>query len=128
MLLVTPIYASILVLLFITLSARVILTRRKEQVAIGNGAVNTLTRKIRVHGNFAEYIPFALLLMLMAELNTASNLLLHVAGVLLLIGRGFHFYAIDNETQNITCRVVGMALTFTSLGLLVVANLYLVFS
>ena len=38
------------------------------QVGLGDGGEKTLLRHIRVHGNFGEYVPFILMLMLMGEL------------------------------------------------------------
>ena len=66
---VTPIYAGLLALLFILLSMRVIGTRRAARVALGDGGIPALLRRQRVHGNFAEYAPLALLLMALAELQ-----------------------------------------------------------
>ena len=76
---ITAFYASLLALLFILLSARVIAQRREAKVEIGHGESAQLLRRMRVHANFAEYVPFALLLMTLAEslrapaLNSAPN-------------------------------------------------------
>ena len=47
--LTTPIYASILGLMFVALSIRTLLLRRQLQVSIGDGDQPILTRAIRVH-------------------------------------------------------------------------------
>ena len=60
----TPIYAGILTLIYIALSIRVIAGRRAAKARIGDGGDILLQRRLRVHANFAEYIPLALLLML----------------------------------------------------------------
>ena len=52
---VTPIYAAILGFVFVTISVRTILIRRKLQIAIGDGDQPLLARAARVHANFAEY-------------------------------------------------------------------------
>jgi len=60
--LVTPVYAAILVALFLSLSVRVIGLRRRLKVAVGDGGSEPLLRAIRAQANFAEYVPFSLLL------------------------------------------------------------------
>ena len=63
---ITALYASLLAPLFILLSARVIGARRSAKVPVGDGGNTVLLRRMRVHANFAEYVPFALLLMALA--------------------------------------------------------------
>ena len=42
---------------------------------------------MRVHANFAEYVPFALLLITLLELNKANAMLLFALCSALLVGR-----------------------------------------
>jgi len=65
---ITPLYAALLALVFLVLSFRVIFVRRGERISLGDGENPALRARVRVHANFAEYTPLALLLMLMAEL------------------------------------------------------------
>ena len=58
---VTGLYAGILVVIFFVLSMRVINNRVRAQVNLLDGRDEALTRAMRAHGNFAEYVPFALL-------------------------------------------------------------------
>ena len=39
------------------------LHRNRHKIGIGDGGDKALARKIRVHGNFVEYVPLGLLLM-----------------------------------------------------------------
>ena len=64
----TPVYAAVLALLFLLLSAYAIVLRRRHAVALGDGDVGALQAAIRSHANFAEYVPLALLLMFFLEL------------------------------------------------------------
>lgn len=59
---IVPSYAAALALLFILLSANVIRGRGQHKVALGSGGMPNLERRVRVHANFAEYVPFTLLL------------------------------------------------------------------
>jgi len=93
MLSATPVYAALLAILFIVLSFRVIFVRRGERISLGDGENPALRARVRVHANFAEYAPLALLLMLMAELQGGGAWLVHALGLMLLIGRVTHgFY------------------------------------
>jgi uncharacterized membrane protein YecN with MAPEG domain len=122
---ITPVYAGILTLLFIVLSVRVIGLRRMSGVGLGDGGNRELLRRQRVHGNFAEYVPFALILMSLAELQHVLGWLLHAIGILLLAGRLAHAYAVGQEPEQTGGRVLGMALTFTALLVGALSNLAL---
>ncbi|MFM8613458.1 MAG: MAPEG family protein [Alphaproteobacteria bacterium] len=56
-----------LTLIFLWLSFRVIRYRRAERIPIGSGGNAALERAIRAHANFAEFVPFAVLLLILAE-------------------------------------------------------------
>jgi uncharacterized membrane protein YecN with MAPEG domain len=119
------VYASILALMFVGLSVRTLGMRRRLKIAIGDAGNPTMLRAMRVHSNFAEYVPLSLLLMLLAAGSGAHPLLLHFLGLTLLTGRVVHAYGVSQLRENYRFRVAGMALTFTSI---VTASLYLLFS
>ncbi len=121
---ITALYAAILTPLFIFLSLRVIRTRRGARVAIGDGGNPELMRAMRVHANFAEYVPLALVLMALAESVQTPAIALHVLGIALVIGRCIHAYGVSQASETINIRVVGMVTTFTVLGLLAALGLY----
>jgi hypothetical protein len=83
---VTPLYAGLLGLLFVILSLRVITTRFTARVTLGDGGDKMLAKRIRVHGNFAEYAPMGLILLTLAELQGAPLWVVHLLGVMLLGG------------------------------------------
>lgn len=114
---VTAFYASLLALLFVFLSFRVIGWRRLVKVEIGHGDDNQLLRRMRVHANFAEYVPFTLLLMAMAESMTAPRPLIHLVGLLLIAGRLMHAYGLSQTPHILRYRVWGMMLTFFALSI-----------
>lgn len=119
---ITPNYAAALTLLFIVLSARVIGYRKSRRVSLGDGGDPGLLARMRAQGNCAEYAPLGLLLMLIAELQGAPALGLHLAGISLLIGRMAHAAALSGP-MNFPMRTAGMALTFVSLGLSAILGL-----
>ncbi|BDX01481.1 hypothetical protein MACH16_02290 [Marinomonas pontica] len=125
---ITPIYAALLVFLYIFLSFRVIKLRMKYKVGIGDGDHPLLTRAIRVHGNFAENVPFALLLLWMYESLPGAPILVHLMGALLCIGRLIHAYGVSQEKEPLIYRQGGMMITFFILcttALLILAHLLL---
>ena len=118
---ITAVTAVVLVPLYIRLAFRVITLRQAHKVALGAGNHSDLEMAIRTHGNFSEYVPFALLLMLSAEHNGSPVWLVSLVAVTLVIGRLIHAKAIPSG--NLTNRVRGMKLTFAALALGAVANL-----
>ncbi|MBM6550150.1 MAPEG family protein [Marinomonas ostreistagni] len=112
---ITPLYAAILALLLVVLSSRVIKQRMKHQVGLGDGGHSSLTRAIRVHGNFVEYVPFALLLIWMYEMMNGALILVHILGIALVIGRLLHAYGVSQQNEVIKFRQAGMFTTFAVL-------------
>ncbi len=123
MLLITSIIAAILALIFIKLSFAVIGLRRKNKVGLGNGGHDDLERAIRAQGNFAEYVPFGLILIACLELNGAPWWLVAIPGLTLIIGRLIHARGINEPPPNFNKRVLGMKFTFGTLISLAVLNL-----
>jgi uncharacterized membrane protein YecN with MAPEG domain len=122
MLPVTALYAGLLALYFVWLATRVIKARRQYHVALGS-AHRLVERAVRAHGNFAEYVPFALLLIGLCEINSLPDWALHALGVALLAGRIAHATGIAREPENFRWRVIGTSLTFTVIGVAAAALL-----
>ncbi len=120
---VTPLYAALLVLWYLVLSARVI-QRRGTGISLGDGGDPGMLRIIRGHANFAEYVPLALLLMAILELSRFSIYVLHALGMTLLVARLLHGYALSFTTQFKFGRVGGATLTFGVLLVEAVLCLY----
>ncbi|MDJ0951408.1 MAG: MAPEG family protein [Alphaproteobacteria bacterium] len=116
MITVTPIYAGLLGLFYIVLASNVIRTRHTTGVNLGHGDEPLLERRIRAHGNFAEYAPIALLLIALAEAGGVADWAIHALGVALLLGRGMHGYALSSLTLRPIARTAGMAITLTVIG------------
>jgi hypothetical protein len=87
---ITAFYAGLLALVMLALAMRVIRLRWKLRVGLGDGGDKAMARAIRVHGNATEHVPIALILMLAAELDHASPMLLHVCGIVLVVSRVLH--------------------------------------
>ncbi len=112
----TALYAGILGLLLFALSINVISKRRSENIALGHDGNTRLERAIRAQANFAEYVPFVLLLMGIAEMNETPVWRLHLIGGLLLTGRLLHAYCFALTESHFPSRFAGMVLTFAALA------------
>ena len=124
---VLPLYAALLGLFYITLSVRTISLRRKNRRSLGDGGDPALNRAIRVHGNFAEYVPLALVLLFLLESQNYSRVLVHVFASLLLVGRLIHAYGVSQLKEKLIFRMVGTLMTFFSIGLTSLVLLYTVY-
>lgn len=120
---VVPFYAAIFALLYIGLTIRVIALRNSRRVSLGSGGDPALERAIRIHANFIEYVPLALILLIAMEMQRRSIYVLHILCLLLLIGRICHFLALSRENTANPLRGVGVGLTVL---VLVVAAIILI--
>ena len=69
---VTPLYAGLLGLMLLVLSALVSRQRLRHKVSIGDGDVPSVRAAMRVQANFVEYVPLALILLVLLELSRHS--------------------------------------------------------
>ena len=113
---ITPILAGALALLFLVLSVNVVRTRRASKVNIGDGGDQLLQRRIRAHGNFAEYVPLVLLLIVFAEEGGAATWLVYALGGALLLARLMHGFALSSLTLRPFHRTGGVVLTMIVLA------------
>ncbi len=109
---ITGFYAAILGLVYIGLSACVIRGRYACKTGIGDGGNDNLARRIRVHGNFAEYVPLALLLLFFVDDGGGMPVLIHLLGVMLVTGRILHAMGLNQTSGPSAGRMAGMVLTF----------------
>lgn len=121
---ITALYAGLLAPLFILLSIRVIQKRRGARVGLGDGGDGELLRRMRVHANFAEYVPLALLLMALAESLKTDARMLHGLGIALVVGRIVHAYGVSQSKESFSLRITGVAVTSTVLLVAAVACIF----
>ncbi len=121
-LLITGFYAGILAIIHIALSFKVIGLRKQHKIGIGDGENQQLAKAIRVHGNFIENVPLALILLALAESNGSSGLFLHALGGLLVSCRFLHAIGLNSSIGTSWQRFVGMVGTFVVLLVLALNN------
>ena len=120
---ITPFYAGVLALLFFLLSIRVI-RMRGTGISLGDGGNPIMLRRIRGHANFAEYVPLILLMMGFLEVSHFPAYLLHGLGIVLVVGRLLHGFALSFTEKFFLGRFLGTVLTFTALNVSALACLY----
>ena len=121
---VTPLYAALLAIWLVVLGLRVTHYRRLAKVSLGDGGNTALQRAIRGQANFAEYVPVALILLLILELSRFSLYLVHALGILLIVARLLHGYALSFTADFRFGRFWGTVLTFVVLLIEAVLCLY----
>ena len=119
---VSALYVVLGALLLIKLSYDVVRLRMQYRVAYGDGGFYELQTAIRVHGNAVEYIPIAAVLLVIMEMKGAEIWMIHLCGLMLMAGRLVHYYGLRN--REVRWRRSGMAATYISLLLMVLANIF----
>ena len=121
---ITLLVASLHVLLYVVLSLRVVLHRKARRIGIGSGGDEVLSRKMRVHGNFSEYVPLGLLLLALLELSGLAPALLWTFGVALLVARVLHAVGLGGSAGVSPGRFLGALLTFVVLLAMAVTGIW----
>lgn len=123
---ITTVTASVLSIILIILSIKIVTLRKRYKISLGADGHEDLARAVRAHGNFAEYTPITLILILCAEANKANWVVLFILALFFILGRMFHAYAFIYNKQHFKFRTRGMILTFSILICLSILNLALV--
>lgn len=124
---ITTILSSLLALIFVFLSTRIVRLRKHHKISIGGQGIYELEMAIRAHGNFSEYVPLFLVMLLCAEAHATSQLVVATLALSFLIGRLAHLMAFLAQKQNFQLRKIGMILTFVPLLVLAWVNLLKLF-
>jgi uncharacterized membrane protein YecN with MAPEG domain len=108
---VVYLYAAVLSFMLLGLTYNVAFRRKAAGIWLGHGGHDRLERAIRAQANFVEYVPFALLLLHMAEGAGASDLVIHVLGTALIAARIMHAWGLSLSRDYSLGRLVGSLLT-----------------
>ncbi|TNE79020.1 MAG: hypothetical protein EP334_04510 [Gammaproteobacteria bacterium] len=112
---ISAIYMALSGILLVVLALQVVRGRWQYRVGIGDGDNKVLNRRIRVHGNAAEYLPMALLLLLAVENTVSSQWPVHALGSLLVVSRLLHAYGLGKSAGSSLPRFFGTAGTWTTI-------------
>ena len=118
---ITTLYALPLIAIFFPLWIGVSSIRSKLNCSIGDNGDKNLLFAIRKHGNFIEWVPFTLILMVIAEAQGTGAMWLHSAGSLLVIGRLAHPFGLKIDNAAHPLRYVGNGTNMLAVAILAVA-------
>lgn len=111
---ITATYAAVLAFFYVAMSFYVIVTRARTDTLLGHGDSIPMLVAMRRHGNLAEYMPFAILMMALAEILGLGATWLHVSGIALIAGRLIHPFGVA-EKSPLAPRVIGILATFAAM-------------
>ena len=117
---ITSLYALPLIPIFIFLLVRVSARRSEVKASIGHANDAALHERIRRHGNFVEWVPFVMILMLLAEANGGNSTAVHSAGGLLVLGRVLHPLGLKADSPSHPLRIAGNLLNLVATVILAV--------
>ncbi|GAB5388230.1 MAG: MAPEG family protein [Alphaproteobacteria bacterium] len=112
---VTLVAGAVLAHIYLYLTFRVIRLRRGNLISLGDGENESLRVAIRAHGNFMEYVPLALIMLLVCDVAGAPQWALWVPALALMIGRVLHGIGFSGDKPVMRLRVIGMVLTLNAI-------------
>ena len=104
--------------LFLWLSVQVTQFRAKNKMLLGDGGDKSMAIAIRLHSNFAEYVPFALVLFLIAAVAGTPPILMTIILVVFTASRFLHAFMFGDSEKLGVGRLWGMLGTWASIGVL----------
>jgi uncharacterized protein len=109
---VSLITAGLLGFLLLVLSGYVIAGRVKFKIDLGDGGNEQMRQRIRVQANFIEYVPLALILIILVELGKIGPGWLPAAmAVTLIVARLWHAQGLFSNPARSAGRFMGTNLT-----------------
>ena len=117
-------WAGLNIVLLLALSLLVVRQRQRHKVALGDEGVPELAQAIRAFGNSTEYVPAAMIGIVVLALVQAPPLAIHVAGFILFVGRVVHAIGLSTSGGTSFPRAIGMVLTWVAYVFLGAALLF----
>ena len=118
-------YAAINALIMLVLGMLVVRARMKTRTEIGDGGDPALLGPLRAHANNAEYVPMAIILLVMLLGLQANVWIIHAVGGTLTLGRLLHGFGLSRNVGASTPRLIGMILTWLSYIIAIAVILWL---
>ena len=125
--------SSLLTLFYIFLALRIGYLRGSPVMKLifqkeTNGTKAQLDRNVRAHGNFIEYVPLFLILLMLSEYKgILSQVELIITSSIFCLGRFNHAICFAFFEHNPFLRITGMLLTYAGLIYLSISLLYYLF-
>lgn len=107
----TLLYAAIFGLMSIAISYPAGALRGKTGISVGDGGNPDLLLAMRRHSNFVEYVPLALIIIALMEMNRAPDYAIHGLAGTLLVARVAHAIGLHKSNIMTGGRIAGAVLT-----------------
>jgi uncharacterized protein len=120
---ITALYAGLLGLVAFGVAFPAGRLRGRLGISVGDGGNNDLLCAMRRHANFAEWVPLALLLIALLELNGAPAAAIHALGAVLVLSRIAHAVGLRPDSIKSLARLLGAAGTVL---VMTVASIWLI--
>jgi len=104
---ITAIYAGLLGLMSIAVASPAGMMRGRLNISVGDGGNKDLLLAMRRHANFVEWVPLALVLIALLEMNIALKLPIHLLGGGLVVARAFHALSLRGDSMSGPGRTIG---------------------
>jgi uncharacterized membrane protein YecN with MAPEG domain len=118
-------YAAINALIMLVLAMLVTRARVRTRTEIGDGADPAMLGPLRAHANNTEYVPMAILLLLVLYALGANLIVIHAVGGTLTLGRILHAFGLSRNVGTSAPRFLGMIFTWLSYIIAIVTTLWL---
>ena len=99
-------------ILLLVLSVLVVRQRRAHGVVLGDDNIPALTQAVRAFGNATEYVPAGLIAIAVLALAGATPMVVHLTGLILLVGRVAHAVGLSRSGGSSMLRSAGIIATW----------------
>lgn len=96
---ITPIYGALVAILMAILSTIVAVRRGQTGIALGDGGNSQMALTVRRFGNLSEYAAMAILMLLLMELASISDIWLHAYGITFVALRLLHPFILFDDMR-----------------------------
>jgi uncharacterized membrane protein YecN with MAPEG domain len=104
---VTSLYAGLLGLMAIAVAFPAGTMRGKLDIPLGDGGNRDLLLAMRRHANFAEWVPIALIVIALLEMDGVTKVAIHSLGAGLVFVRACHALGLRRDSMSGAGRFVG---------------------
>ncbi|MGH6870316.1 MAG: MAPEG family protein [Rhizomicrobium sp.] len=120
-------YAVLNALIMLVLGVLVVRARVVTQTDIGDGGKPEMAGPLRAHGNNAEWVPMAMILLWLFCPLGGNPWVMQAMGASLTIGRLLHAVGLSQSTGPTPLRFIGMVLTWIAYIIGIVGIIYYAF-
>jgi uncharacterized membrane protein YecN with MAPEG domain len=104
---ITALYAGLLGLIAFAVAFAAGRLRGRLGISVGDGGNSDLLCAMRRHANFVEWVPLALILIALLEMDGAPAKSIHGLGAVLVVARVAHALGLRPDTMKSFLRLIG---------------------